>query len=187
MNIILNSYCNLKCNYCFADEYMEETVNTPGKSMDFDYFTQEMLPKIKTSGGINFMGGEPTLHPRFNEMFTTTVNAMSPYSNLGLFTNGLMKDHVLDLLEQTVSSQGSIQQHITFAVLLNWQTRENISEKNHERCHEVAKRLLKINGYGVTFNISPILRIKTWKLSAGRSMPFIRRSACHGISLTVSA
>ncbi|SVB13117.1 uncharacterized protein METZ01_LOCUS165971, partial [marine metagenome] len=25
MNIILNSYCNLKCNYCFADEYMEET------------------------------------------------------------------------------------------------------------------------------------------------------------------
>ncbi|SVB23385.1 uncharacterized protein METZ01_LOCUS176239, partial [marine metagenome] len=29
MNIILNSYCNLKCNYCFADEYMEETVRTP--------------------------------------------------------------------------------------------------------------------------------------------------------------
>jgi MoaA/NifB/PqqE/SkfB family radical SAM enzyme len=98
MNIILNSYCNLKCNYCFADEYMEETVNTPGKSMEYDYFTQEMLPKIRPSGGINFMGGEPTLHPRFNEMFTATLDAMSPYSNLGLFTNGLMKDHVLDLL-----------------------------------------------------------------------------------------
>ena len=26
LNIILNSYCNLTCNYCFADEYMEETV-----------------------------------------------------------------------------------------------------------------------------------------------------------------
>ena len=115
MNIILNSYCNLKCNYCFADEYMEETVNTPGKSMDYDYFTQEMLPKIKTSGGINFMGGEPTLHPQFNEIFSNTLNAMSPYSNLGLFTNGLMKDHVLDLLEQTISIQGSIQRHITCA------------------------------------------------------------------------
>jgi len=27
VNIILNSYCNLECNYCFADEYMEETWN----------------------------------------------------------------------------------------------------------------------------------------------------------------
>lgn len=23
MNLILNSYCNLTCNYCFADEYKE--------------------------------------------------------------------------------------------------------------------------------------------------------------------
>jgi hypothetical protein len=101
---------------------MEETVNTPGKSMEYDYFTQEMLPKIQASGGINFMGGEPTLHPQFNEIFSNTLDAMSPYSNLGLFTNGLMKDHVLDLLENTVSVQGSIKRHITFAVLLNWQT-----------------------------------------------------------------
>ena len=108
MNIILNSYCNLKCNYCFADEYMEETVNTPGKSMDFDYFEKEMLPRIQKAGVINFMGGEPTLHPRFNELLSMTLDAMSPYSNLGLFTNGLMKDHVLDLLERTVSAQGSI-------------------------------------------------------------------------------
>ena len=84
MNIILNSYCNLKCNYCFADEYMEETVNTPGKSMDFDYFEKELLPRIQKAGVINFMGGEPTLHPRFNEMLSMTLDAMSPYSNLGL-------------------------------------------------------------------------------------------------------
>ncbi len=154
MNLILNSYCNLKCNYCFADEYMEETVNTPGKSMDYDYFTTEMLPKIQTAGVINFMGGEPTLHPRFNEIFSATLDAMSPYSNLGLFTNGLMKDHVLDLLEHAVSVQGSIQKHITFSVLLNWQTLENISEKNHQRCHEVARQLLRKNGYGVTFSIN---------------------------------
>ena len=57
MNIILNSYCNLKCNYCFADEYMEETVKTPGKSMDFDFFTADVLPRVKTASLINFMGG----------------------------------------------------------------------------------------------------------------------------------
>ena len=67
MNIILNSYCNLKCNYCFADEYMEENVKTPDKSMDYDFFQNELLPRVKNASLINFMGGEPTLHPRFNE------------------------------------------------------------------------------------------------------------------------
>ena len=47
MNIILNSYCNLQCNYCFADEYMEETIKTPGKSMEYDFFMNDLLPKIK--------------------------------------------------------------------------------------------------------------------------------------------
>jgi radical SAM protein with 4Fe4S-binding SPASM domain len=154
MNIILNSYCNLKCNYCFADEYMEETVKSPGKSMDFDYFTSEMLPKIKTAPVLNFMGGEPTLHPQFTEIFSQTLDQMLPFSNLGVFTNGLMPDKVLDCMKDAIGINGSIQKKITFSVLLNWQTKENISEKNHERCREVAKELFRKNGYGVTFSIN---------------------------------
>ena len=76
MNIILNSYCNLKCNYCFADEYMDETVRTPGKSMEFDYFIAEFLPRIQNAPTVNFMGGEPTLHPRFTEIFSQTFEVM---------------------------------------------------------------------------------------------------------------
>ncbi|MFQ5450012.1 MAG: radical SAM protein [Nitrospinaceae bacterium] len=154
MNIILNSYCNLKCNYCFADEYMEETVRTPGKSMEFDFFINELLPKIKRSPVINFMGGEPTLHPRFGDIFTRTLNAVNPYSSLSVFTNGLMPEKVLDLLTQTASAEGSVQRKIFFAILLNWQTLENISPKNHQRCRAVAKQLLGINGYSVTFSIN---------------------------------
>lgn len=154
MNIILNSYCNLKCNYCFADEYMEETVRTPGKSMDYDYFLGEMLPRIENAEVINFMGGEPTLHPRFGDIFTRTLDAMSPYTHLGLFTNGLMPDSVLNLLESTIGIHGSITKRVSSFVLLNWQTRENISEKNHQRCGEVARRLLRKNGFGVTFSIN---------------------------------
>ena len=78
MNIILNSYCNLKCNYCFADEYMEETVKTPGKSMEYDYFQDEFLPKIKNAPIINFMGGEPTLHPSSLIFFKTRMTPFSP-------------------------------------------------------------------------------------------------------------
>ena len=154
MNIILNSYCNLKCNYCFADEYMEETVKTPDKSMDFDFFTQDVLPRIRTASLINFMGGEPTLHPRFNDILSSALENMQPFSFLGIFTNGLMPDKSLDLLLQTVGKEGCIQKQIQFSVLMNWQTRENISEKNHERCREVANQLLSKNGYGLMFSLN---------------------------------
>ena len=98
MNIILNSYCNLKCNYCFADEYMEETVNTPGKSMDFDFFTEDVLPRVKTASLINFMGGEPTLHPRFNEILSSALENMQPFSFLGIFTNALPEGSIWHIL-----------------------------------------------------------------------------------------
>ena len=83
MNIILNTYCNLKCNYCFADEYMEENVKTPDKSMDFDFFNTELLPRIKSASLINFMGGEPTLHPHFTDILSSTLKTMMPFSYLG--------------------------------------------------------------------------------------------------------
>ncbi len=154
MNIILNTYCNLKCNYCFADEYMEEHVRTPDKSMDYEFFLEELLPRIKTASLINFMGGEPTLHPRFTDMLSRTLENMQPFTFLGIFTNGLMPDKALDLLLQTVGRKGSIERHIQFSILLNWQTMENTTEKNHSRCREVAEALLSKNGYGLMFSLN---------------------------------
>ncbi|MCH8314293.1 MAG: radical SAM protein, partial [Nitrospinae bacterium] len=109
MNIILNTYCNLKCNYCFADEYMEENVQTPDKSMDYDFFISELLPRIKSASLINFMGGEPTLHPHFTDILSNTLKNMMPFSYLGVFTNGLMPDKVLNLILETVGRGGSIE------------------------------------------------------------------------------
>lgn len=154
MNIILNSYCNLKCNYCFADEYMEETVKTPGKSMDYDFFIDTFLPRIKTTSLINFMGGEPTLHPRFTDIFSATLENMPSFTYLGIFTNGLMPEKALDLLLQTGGRKGSMQRHIQFSVLLNWQTLENTTERNHQRCREVAEAILSQNGYGLMFSLN---------------------------------
>jgi radical SAM protein with 4Fe4S-binding SPASM domain len=154
MNIILNSYCNLKCNYCFADEYMEENVKTPDKSMEYDFFLKELLPRVKSASLINFMGGEPTLHPNFMDIMSTTLESMQPFSYLGVFTNGLMPDKVLDLLLDTVGRGGSIERQIQFSVLLNWQTMENISEKNHHRCREVAKSILSKNGHSLMFSLN---------------------------------
>ena len=154
MNIILNSYCNLKCNYCFADEYMEETVRTPDKSMDLAYFKEEVLPRVKKTSLINFMGGEPTLHPHFKEIFELTLENMQPFTYCGIFTNGLMPDATLEMLRKTVGRQGSIQHQVQFNVLLNWQTPENISERNHQRCREVAETIITENGHGLMFSLN---------------------------------
>ncbi len=154
MNIILNSYCNLKCNYCFADEYMDEHVNTPSKSMDYQFFQDELLPRIKKVSLINFMGGEPTLHPRFTDIVSSTLENMPPFTYLGVFTNGLMPDKALDLLLETVGPNGSMQKQIEFSVLLNWQTMENISEKNHRRCRESAEAIMGENCNSLMFSLN---------------------------------
>ena len=81
---------------------MEENVTTPDKSMDYGFFLNELLPRVKNASLINFMGGEPTLHPHFNDILSRTLESMQPFSFLGMFTNGLMPDKVLDLLLHTV-------------------------------------------------------------------------------------
>ena len=133
---------------------MEENVKTPDKSMDFDFFQNELLPRVKNASLINFMGGEPTLHPQFNDMLSKTLDNMQPFTFLGVFTNGLMSDQSLDLLLDLVGRGGSIERQIQFSVLLNWQTMENISEKNHARCKEVAEAILGKNGYGLMFSLN---------------------------------
>ena len=154
MNIILNSYCNLKCNYCFADEYMDETVKTPGKAMELEFFMGEVLPKVKNAALINFMGGEPTLHPHFTEILSHTMEVMQPFTFLGIFTNGIISDKALDLLLKAVGREGCIQRQIQFSVLLNWQTQENTNERNHQRCREVAESVLSSNGHGLMFSLN---------------------------------
>lgn len=79
---------------------------------------------------------------------------MQPFTYLGVFTNGLMPDKTLDLLLETVGPEGSIQRNIQFSVLLNWQTKENISERNHQRCREVAETILEENGYSLMFSFN---------------------------------
>jgi hypothetical protein len=133
---------------------MEEHVQTPSKSMDFQFFQEELLPRVKNVSLINFMGGEPTLHPRFTDILTDTLDHMLNFTYLGIFTNGLMPDKALDLLLKTVGPDGSIQKQIEFSILLNWQTKENISEKNHQRCRESAEAILGENGNSLMFSLN---------------------------------
>ncbi len=100
------------------------------------------------------MGGEPTLHPQFIEILELTLDHIPPFSTVGVFTNGLMPDKVLDLMLLLVGRGGSMSRNINFSILLNLQTLENTSDKNHKRTLEVAENLLSRNGYCVTFSLN---------------------------------
>jgi MoaA/NifB/PqqE/SkfB family radical SAM enzyme len=70
LSVELTNICNLHCSYCLRDE--DALYHTPA-----NFFAPELLESIvrqaRDAIGIthlNFTGGEPTLHPRFEEILT---------------------------------------------------------------------------------------------------------------------
>ena len=97
-NLLLNNYCNLKCPYCF-----EETIKN-NEEMDIFEFTNILLwlsqSSHPTAKQIGIVGGEPTLHPLFNQLMTI-LNYYIKYFNFNvtLFTNGIfLNEEKLSLL-----------------------------------------------------------------------------------------
>ena len=63
-NISIVNYCNLKCPYCFANDMIDNNRYT---------MTSDELVKIldlmgRTNEYVGIIGGEPTLHPKFDEI-----------------------------------------------------------------------------------------------------------------------
>ena len=95
-NIAIVNYCNLKCPYCFADDMIQEDMTTISiedfrKILDFISRT----PK----NHIGIIGGEPTLHPHFDEIIKE-VNFYCRELDTGatLFTNGINLEKFIPLL-----------------------------------------------------------------------------------------
>ena len=84
-NLFLTRKCNLKCPYCFADEF----VNKENEEYNMENF-HKAIDFIKTQPGerLGFIGGEPTLHPKFQEMLDYVLKD-DKIQNFILYTNGL--------------------------------------------------------------------------------------------------
>ena len=97
-NIILTSYCNLHCPYCFASKMIktEDIKNIP-----LEQFKKTLNWIGEDDDEIGLIGGEPTLHPQFKEI----LNIIEEYSQhrktphgFTLFTNGIYLDkYIYDL------------------------------------------------------------------------------------------
>lgn len=97
MNLVINNYCNQKCEYCFA----EDIITCSKKNMTISTM-QKILQFGLNSGCTHYgiVGGEPTIHPQFEDI----LNELSVFSNnnpniyLSLYTNGTNLSRYLEKL-----------------------------------------------------------------------------------------
>ena len=93
-NIMLTYRCNLRCSYCFANEFV-------GKE-SADISLENFLKAVSfiTSSGeprIGLIGGEPTVHPGFRVIMDLLI-ANPKVQYIEVFTNGLLIDRFIDQL-----------------------------------------------------------------------------------------
>ena len=91
-NIALLNRCNLKCPYCFANEY------TSDKSQDIDATTfNKMLDFSAPDREVGLIGGEPLLHPNLDTFLDILAYDMR-FMRATIFTNGIYIDKHLPSL-----------------------------------------------------------------------------------------
>ena len=99
-NIAIVNYCNLKCPYCFADDMIQD--KSVSISID-DYCKMLEFISRTPHNHVGIIGGEPTLHPDFEEILKET-NKYCREVNTGatLFTNGIELDKWVPLIGERI-------------------------------------------------------------------------------------
>jgi hypothetical protein len=97
-NLVISDVCNLRCPYCFAQDYFQAPKRKSGGAfLSLEDF-KARLEFLDRSGveSTRLIGGEPTLHPRFPEIISWARRRGKP---ILVFTHGLLSESVLDCLE----------------------------------------------------------------------------------------
>jgi len=117
-NIMLTYGCNLKCPYCFANEFVNKKSS---------YITEENFVKAvefltrEDTARIGLIGGEPTLHPKFRD-FLEYLIANRRVAEATIYTNGILLDRYTN---QVISPK--------FRLLVNCNSPEEIGPENFEK------------------------------------------------------
>lgn len=96
-NIMVNEACNLRCPYCFAEEF----VNKAPKEMSLEDFRTALnfVLSDKSDGQVGIIGGEPLLYSHIEQALRIAMN--DPRSEyVTLYTNAVELDRLpADILE----------------------------------------------------------------------------------------
>jgi sulfatase maturation enzyme AslB (radical SAM superfamily) len=120
-NIMITERCNLRCPYCFANEFV-------GKSTDdisMDNFVKALdFALTNENEEIGIIGGEPTVHSKLKEMLELIIHDERVQS-CTLFTNGILLDRYFNQII-----------HPKFKILINCNSPMDIGEDNYEKMVE---------------------------------------------------
>ena len=98
-NIMITEQCNLHCEYCFANEFVNGNKKNEIAINDF----KNILDFILGDGSeiqIGLIGGEPTLHSEFDQILDILIMD-ERVKQVTLYTNGiLLKDYADKLSNQ---------------------------------------------------------------------------------------
>lgn len=84
-NLMLTNWCNYKCPYCFGVDKMVPKIKAQSMSDEVFLGILNWLEKTHYRQSIHIMGGEPTLHPKFDWIVKTVIDKKLPvliFSNL---------------------------------------------------------------------------------------------------------
>ena len=138
-NILLTTRCNLSCKYCFAQEKLSSTrLNMPLENVRrvIDFLKRSEFPIFRV------MGGEPTLHPQFNEIVQLAIAANM---RVDVLSNATWSEDTAALFERIPSK------YLMF--LLNIDHPDNYTPRQWEL---IQRNLNGLNGRGgvtLSFNV----------------------------------
>ena len=120
-NIMITDICNLRCPYCFANEF----VNKSSNEISIENF-KKALDFIATepNAKLGLIGGEPTIHSNFKELLRIVI-ADERFKNVVLFTNGVRFEEYANELS-----------HSKFHILLNCNSPKDIGQKAYDKMCE---------------------------------------------------
>lgn len=171
-NIALLNRCNLRCPYCFADEYIEDEKSDITRA-SFEHLLDFAAP----DGEIGIIGGEPLLHKEFDTLLKIALDDFR-INKITVFTNGIFIDKFVDLLS-----------HPRIITLVNLNSDRDIGAGNFERAYKNVGTLISrggrvtlgVNVYEVGQDFSCILQaVREYRLDKVRLSVVIPKDKSKG-------
>lgn len=94
-NIMMTDICNLRCPYCFANEFVNKDSNEISEE-NFDKAVDFIIGD-GTHKTVGLIGGEPTLHSKFDILLRKLIRNCHVHA-IVVYTNGILLDKYWDLM-----------------------------------------------------------------------------------------
>lgn len=168
-NIMLTYRCNLRCPYCFANEF----VNHASFDITMENF-RAALAFVKSSGEghVGLIGGEPTVHGRFGEILQLLAED-EQIRSVTIYTNGIKMDECLAFM-----------QNEKFNLLVNCNSPADIGERSFAALRENLDRVFQIPDVWKRVNLG--INLYKDELDYGHILELLRRCGLHRVRMSVT-